>query len=373
MRLRKIKNLLLILILLFSASGCWDALGISKKNIVTTVIVDKTETGYAFTIEIARVGKKDDPGQSSGTPKKNIIIKSFGKELADARADSERQSNKIVYLGADQCVIFTPGIAGFGISEYVYRLRQTPEYRKTVKVVQINEKPEDILNADTENDQLVGIAIEDLLENLADEGHSTRFRLADLLEKLASPNPNYIIPVIGLKDNLLSLEGYSVFKKDKSIGTLAEDELEGILLWLGEKPKESYTMSLLNNRFTVMMESMKKKVDVRYQNGIAAFDVKAECKAMVLYMAQNAPLTDDVMKQLNAAFASILEQYMIDAVRKSQSTFRTDYLDFYTYFRIRYPDVAKKVNWEDEYPRAIINVDVDVDLKVSDKFDYNPQ
>ena len=70
------KPLKLIAAALFSRlflSACWDMQDIENQNIVTAVIVDKTETGYALYIEVAAIG--DDPRvrRRPGNPRKTSL------------------------------------------------------------------------------------------------------------------------------------------------------------------------------------------------------------------------------------------------------------------------------------------------------------
>ena len=375
MRANYIKFFIIIVLVLSMTTGCWDSRDIEEKSIVTTVVVDKTDIGYAFYVEIASISQSSDNqgNPQGGSIKKSIVLKSEGTDFTEAREDLDRKSSNPNYLGGDQCVILTENMAYSGIEEYMYRLRQIPDYRKTLDVVVTPEKPEDLLNANTGNKELVGFVIEDTLQTLVDSGYCVHLSLADLLEALASPYKCYFMPTIGLRDKEIALIGYSVFYGGICKGFIPIEESEGLIIMRAKNPSGTFTIPYKDNRITVETHMTKRNTDVDYIDGKITLNIKYECDAMLLYLDKNIAVTDEVTQRASADLEKTLEKEISDTILKSQKTFGYDYLNFYNAFRIKYPDAAKNIDWLHLYPNAQFNVDVIVDLDTNGKLDYNPR
>ncbi len=375
MRVKWFKIIVIITLIVFTTTGCWDSHDIDEKNIVTAVIIDKTDTGYAFMTEIAKINENsgDQGNQQGGTSQKSIVHKSEGPTFEEAREYLERKSNAPIYLGAVQCVIFTEKMAYNGIEEYIYRIRQIPEYRKTLEVVVTPEKPEDLFKANTGNKDYVGFAIEDLLETLVDEGHCIHLSLAKLFEKLASPYKCYFVPTIGLRDNELALIGYSVFYDGICKGFIPAEESEGLILLKAEKPVGTFTVPYKENSFTIETHMTQRNTDVAYENGQIIFNIEYACDATLLYLKHNVSVTEDVTREIRMELEKILLKEISDTIIRSQTEFGYDYLYFYNDFRIEYPDVAKNIDWLQQYPNVQFNIEVSADLDTTGKLDYYPR
>ena len=363
-----------MILVLTVSTGCWDSKDIEEKHIITAVIVDKTDLGYAFYVEIASISQsKDTEGnEQRGSARKSIILRSEGATFTDAREDLERKSNVPIYLGADQCIVLTQKMADNGIEQYMYRLRQIPEYRKTVDVVVTSEKPEDLLNAKTQNDQQVGFSIEDTLQTLVDEGHCIHFSLAELLEALAAPNKCYFTPTIGLRDNEIALTGYSVFYGGICKGFIPAEEAEGLIIMRAENPRGTFDVPYMDNCFTVETYMTKRNINAVYENGQIIFNLEYGCDAMIQYLKKDMAVTYEVTREVRKELEKMLLKEIYDTIIKSKAL-GYDYLNFYNVFRIKYPDVAKSIDWLNEYPNAEFNIDIVVNLDTTGNLDYNPR
>ena len=131
MRARWLKALAPILIVPLLC-GCWDLRDIEERDLVTLVIVDRTEEGVVFLVEFA---KPASGAKGSGSSSEYVFSRASGDSLVTARAALERQLDHPLYLGAANAVVMTEAFAKDGIDEYMYRLRETNDYRKMVDIL----------------------------------------------------------------------------------------------------------------------------------------------------------------------------------------------------------------------------------------------
>lgn len=208
-------------------AGCWDALDVEDRDISTAVVVDYSNGEYFAYVEIAAVTSKIQSARSEqggGQPPSTNVVKASGKTLAELRMSLDKLLNKPVFLGAVQALILTEGMADNGIEEYVYRVRQMIEYRKTMDVIVTPDNPADFLGIIPANEMTVGFAVEDTLESLLDQGATFHMSLADLLEKLASQNPCYLLATLSVVNDQISLIGYTVFSAGYREGFIPYEE-----------------------------------------------------------------------------------------------------------------------------------------------------
>lgn len=368
---KRIIKLLLTIMLLVSLYGCWDSIGIPEKNIVTVVIVDKTETGFAFYVEIPLLGgKQEDSG--GGSSKQSYYLKAEGKTFTEARYNLDAKSNRPIYLGAVQSVILTQRMADYGIEEYLYRLRRTPDYRKTIKIVVTAEEPEKVLNANTENDKILGFSIEDLIQSSMNLGQIISFSLTDILEIINSPNKSFFVPVIDVINNEIHISGYAIFHDNKTIGFLPIEDSKGLIIVNSDKPIGREAIKYQDNQYTIEVRFPKRKNNVKLVNGQIEYTLDYRCKATLLYMEKYQTITQEIMDGIAIELDKYIEKLLSDGINTSQKQFECDYFKFYTYYRIKYPDQAKKTDWEKEFSNVKFNIDVKVDLKMSGNINYNP-
>jgi spore germination protein KC len=373
---RRILSVILLLCMVLSASGCWDSEPIEKKDITTAVLVDKTETGYAFYVEIASLAVKggQSEGGGGGSSSSSAVIFGEGPTFVDAREAVDRQTDKPLYLAGVQCVVFSERMAYSGIEEYMYRFRQNPEYRKTAVVAVTGEAPDDLFRAASENNTLIGSAINDTLESLEQTGLVSRMTMGDVLEILSSDCGGYLIPRFGLTEREKDIEfnGFCVMDGDTYVGQIPIEEGEFTVFIRGDRLSFRYALSYQGHDYTLEIQHKKKSPKIHYENGEIRIELRFNCSADILYIGENRQVDNTMLAQVEAALKQQLTEEFIKVIRTSQEMFKLDYFQFCDAFRIRYPDEFKQMNWKEQYPHAKVTVDVAVDLRQG-TMDYEPE
>lgn len=373
--MRRILSGILLLCMVVSVSGCWDSEPIEKKDITTSVLVDKIETGYAFYVEVASLAVRGGQSEGGGgNSPGSAVIFGEGPTFVDAREAVDRQSDKPVYLAGVQCVLFSERMAYSGIAEYMYRFRQNPEYRKTAIIAVTGENPDDLFRAASENNTLIGSAVNDTFHALEETGHVYRMTMGDVLEILSSDCGGYLIPRIGLTEREKDVEliGFSVMDGDTCIGQIPIEKGEFTIFIRSDNLSFRYALPYQDHVYTTDIRLQKKPVKTRYEDGQIWISLNFTCTAELLYMDENMKVEDPMLKQIEAALQRQLTEEFIQVIRTSQEMFKLDYFRFCEAFRIRYPDAFKQMDWKEQYPNAKVTVDVAVDLRQS-SIDFAPE
>lgn len=373
---KRVLKILLALLMLLCMGGCWDALNIDDRAIITAVLVDYKDGIYSFYVEVANITSKTlgaQTGQGSQSANSSVVIGS-GKSFADARTDLDNKLDKPIFLGAVQALVITERMAEYGIEEYALRIRQMQQYRKTMDVVVTPDEPEDFLKIRVENQPLVGFAVEDSLETLKQLGATFHLSLADLLEKQCSRNPCYLLSTISSVEGQIKVIGYTIFCEGKSVGFIPYEESRGIIYMAAREsdPRFDYVIPLEDQRVTLEIKLKSIAITPYYDGIVPGFDVSLQFVSNSLYPSSNIIITQDANKTLEQNAERLLCEEIAKTLKVSQEA-KCDYLTFSQIFRSRYEDIYDQMIWSEEFPKAWFSIDVSVEALDNDTVDYNPR
>ncbi len=372
MRIKRLLKILFVVVFInVMAAGCWDALDINDRNIITAVLVDKTDYGIAFYVEIPPFSISK--GGESSQVNRPYIMKSEGRDYVEARRNLDRAMDRPIFLGAVQTVLLTDRLASFDIEEYMNRLREINEYRKTAHVVVTTEDPEILLSDVPENSASVGFAIDATLTSLVDNGQLMHVSLVDILNILSSPYKHYILPNIALIDEEPAVTGFTVFSGGMKTGFMPAADGDSIVFMQSPDANKLYTVPYGDTHATVEVQLAQKKVKPYFMDGKISFDINLTFEAVLLYPEKGKPVTDADERIISSTLQAMLDQEFKETFRKSQETYRYDCYMLHEPFRIAYPDEYKKMDWASEYQNTTANINIAVDLTVTNMLDYNAE
>jgi Ger(x)C family germination protein len=354
-------------------SGCWDARNVEELDICTAVVVDLKEGEYTFYVEIVNIATNKKSEESTGQGMSTAIVHGAGKNFAEARIDLDRELNKLIYIGAVQSLIMTQEMADKGIEEYVYRVREMNEYRKTMDMIITPDDPEELLKLKPENSSTVGFAIEDTLKNLLEQGTTIHVSLADVMQKLNAQNKCFLLPTMGVKNEQITLLGYTVFDGGKRIGFIPNDQARGIVYVItsGEKrtPTFEYVININDADYTLETTFKNSSVKAKCDGTRAGFDIDMVFEAKTLYQSVSGLATQETIRQIKEQLVSQLMEDVTKAIRTSVD-YGSDYLNFSEPFRITYPGIYEQMDWHSAFANANFTVNLEVALKENEAYDY---
>ncbi len=374
MRKRRLRSLaLLFLALSLLSAGCWDAKDIEEREILTLVIVDKTETGYAFLVEYsAPGGAKGGSGEkTSGT---FLFRKTEGDSLAEAREKMDSKLSNPVYLGAVHAVMLTGRHADEGIEEYMFRLRDINDYRKIVDILVTDEPPDAFTKLKSPKDAGgVGKALEDTMNSLVQSDRMFDSNLSEVLDSVTGPCECFLLPNVKITDDNIELSGFSVFCEGKRVGIISEKDSRGVLLMKVEKPKLSYAVPYDTGTATVSVKMHKRKIEPVFKDGQIYFHVSFSFGAELSNLSDDIPITQALHDQIEENLRMMMFDELSAAILTSQKKYESDYLGFDTAFRIAYPTEFRGMKWSDEYADANVDIKITIDFDATGAQDFIPR
>lgn len=370
--MKKSLSIIIILTLFFGLAGCWDMEDVEEKTIITTIIIDKTDDGFAFFIEFPDSGAADQQGEQN-SPKKNAFVEAKGATLDDVRKDFDRKINKSIFTGAVLCVMFTERMARYSIEEYIYRMRQDANFRKTLNIFILKSDPMEFLEKGPKKAPLVGMEVNGKLETLLKDGQAIKINALDILEGLSCDCKGFLIPAMALIEDDITLTGYSIFDMGCEIGFIPWEEADGILIMNGKKYRSTHVVPLDDTIFTVDVERIKKEYRTTYDNGRIDYEINIGFKAEFLYANKRISITEKILKQAEQRLNEILKGFIENEIHRAAAILSRDYLFFFDNFRIKYPVVYRDLDWAEAFPAINFKVNVAVKLKNNTRIQYREE
>lgn len=355
-------KIIIMILCLFLVTGCWDSKDIEKKEILTTLIIDKKNDKYYYYMEGTNIsGETAQKDGNSNNQELNFSI-SKGNTFAEARDDFNRKSVKEIYLGAGRILIFTDRMSKNGIEEYVNRLRGQIDYRKSISIATTDAEPEDIIKIKPENATSVGFAIESNFDNLIQNGTSFPVNIGDILQIMAVKKVGFLLPNINIKEKKTILTGYSVFKNEKKIGEIPANNRMGVVFLLNNKSEFYYNIYQSNKKYLVKVILTNKDIKPVYTNNQLAFNVNMKFNMIINLIDKMDPISQEDYTSIGKKVEELTKEKIKQAIDTSQNKYECDYLNFYKYFRIYYLKEFEKADWSELYSKAKINIITHVNI-----------
>ena len=213
--------------------------------------------------------------------------------------------------------------------------------------------------------------IDKLMDNQIQTSESLKVRLVDFATALLSKSNTPVAPIIEIVNNgdneEIKFTGMAVFKDDKLIGELNENETRGLIWCLGKVKSgilnvktpsgSAFDFEIIRSKGSMTLEMDKdKKITV---------NVKIETEGNVA--SQDGPdktNEEEVIKKLQSGVEDFIKNEIMLAFYKSQQLY-ADFLGFSDMIYRKYPGQWKdvKANWDTIFPKIAINMDVQVKIR----------
>lgn len=371
-RYNKILCLMIVPIFL---TGCWDYMDINKRSIDLSIGVDEVDNKLEFTGEIAKL-------QSSSSGSKVISqitdvykYKSLGMYFEGSRGEYDAKNPGPDFSGAVRAIVFSKKYAEkTGMQSYINRLYYVIGFRNAVLVTVSKEPTNEFFNGKVKNDICIGYSIEDTIRNLEANGGALYKTVQGILSDIQLGDIGYLTPYITRDKDTIEYLGFAAMKDSKLVGTIKREESNGFLFILSKKPvsmsvipKPGDEKRLLAIRTTLGRRSIKtscidKKINIY-------IDLKLDSQLQYGYSI--APLSKNDIKKLEDTISNSIKENINSAIKRSQKDFKCDVFGFARDFKAENPEYYREINWKEEYPKAVFNVNVETTIKNTNLMDPN--
>lgn len=367
------KQIVIVIIIAFLSTqiiGCWDRTEVEDLAIVSAVGIDilkiHDKKKWQVSIQVARpqaIGKKDGGGGgSSVTPV--WIESSVGDTIDDALRNFSTRASRRVFLAHSKLIVLGDEAARQGVKQIIDVLQRNREIRLRDWLVVFQGEARDLLNIRPSLESLPSNEIAGLFINSMPEvSKSYVITIKDFANTMISSGADPIagrIKVYKLakkelpEDELLykgkpeyeRLQGAAVFRSDKLVGYLEDNETMG-LLWVNGYMRRG-VMSLSENGvpdMSIQITNGTSQVKPYLNNGKITVRIKISAEGNISEHRSTHKIAQQ-MPMLEKEFAAKIEEQIRMVLKKAQTDYKADIFGFGEYVHRKY-----KKEWHEKYEK----------------------
>ena len=365
---------LILIILIFTITGCYDHQELNEITILTATEINKINNEYILNIEIINPMSKD---KTTVTKSPFTIYQSKGKTIQEAYRMLKLSLPRYIYPDHLRIVIISEKLAKEDISEILDFYLRNPLARTEFKI--LITKDENILNLITPIEPISSNSILDTLETSSNYlGITNIATLNDLATMYLNPNTEIILPSIELtkeKNNNNTIEDIkkTEITSTYKLGPLAIFKDNKLLDYLTNE--ESITYNLIKNKIKnsiityecskskyLSLEIIKSKSTITTKNKEINIDIDIEATINESTCKINLNKNESI-NSLENNVNNYLKENITNNINHIRNTYNSDIFGFldiiYKYDYQTYEEV--KDNW---YDFIFKNIKINVTPKV---------
>ncbi|MGO4500332.1 Ger(x)C family spore germination protein [Paenibacillus sp. 2RAB27] len=373
----KYKLTVLILCLLM-LTGCWSRRELNELLIVLGVGVDWKDGEYLVSFQVVNPSEISAQRRGGDRPP-STLYQGRGKTLFEAARSLTAEAPRKVYMGHLQMYIIGEELAKRGIKDFLDNSVRDNELRMDFNIVVARgDMAENILKLFTPVEKLPSYSMQQSLQTSQKSWAPTvAMTLDEALNKLSSKG--FELALTGIKligdtavgDRKTNVEyfqppsrfrytGIAVFKDDKLIGWLNEQESKGYTDITNKLDSTSIEIPCAEQKYTgIEITSSDSKLKAGVQDGKPVIDVSIRAEAnIVSRQCRDIDLTDpQTIKRLEQETKQIIQSNVEATVARAKKM-KSDIIGFGSQLGKDQPAYWKEVKdtWNDEmFPQTNVN------------------
>ncbi|QDQ03020.1 Ger(x)C family spore germination protein [Lysinibacillus fusiformis] len=376
-------TLLLLISLSLLLSSCWSKRELNELAIVVAVGVDKVDDAYEVSVQIVNPSEVSSNKPSSGQSPV-ITFYAKGDSVFEAVRKMTTLTPRKAYFAHLQVLVVGEKLAKEGISQTLDLLSRDQEIRNNFDVIVSHQATaKEILNVLTPIEK---IPANKIINSLAGSekawGSTLSVNVEDLVNALSSIGKSTVLPAIEIQGDtqlgidktnveriktpvILEYVGLVVFKEDKLMGLLTEEESRSFNFL---KDKIKSTVEIIScpeqGKLTTEITKSTTKIKGKFEHGTPKINVEitieqnvgdVECainltenKSIAYINKKTAKLIKD---RIEKTLMTIQKNYQVDVIGFGEILYREDHKEW------------KKI--KDEWPTIFPDLAVNVEVKVN--------
>jgi len=313
------KKLIILLLLPFFLTACYDYNELSNLAIVSGIAIDYENDEYEVTFEILSTKKEGDSAASSSS----YNVSSKGTNLTEAFSKNGTLMDKSPYFEHVDVIVISEEIAKNHLKEVGEYIIRTSKLRNETYLTITTDKASEVIKTTSKEQPIAASFIVSLLENnKASMSASYYMPFTEILNSVLTDGEDAMISVISLKDvqdkKIIELTGLGVFK---------DYELKYIF-----NSEEASIINLLNNFDTETVYFTKKcgnglvsvsiyEADIKLEPNNEFVNISGTLNGRIREDTCNDNLRDvEVYEKMQEEFAKIIANKMNTVLQKLQES-----------------------------------------------------
>lgn len=371
----KIATLLVLILQLLFATGCWDLLELNKRAIVVGLGFDSSpnEDKILISVQIidpSNIKTPQTAGGGDGQP--YWIATNESTTVFEGMRAMTHVSSRKLFFPHNQIIIFGEDLAKKGIKDYLDLLMRDYEFRETNWIIVSEGKAQDILDTKTRVNNISAFFIRDLITGRKFSSQAMAINIKDLARKITSKSTAPIASYIYLEntgqEKRLNLSRTAVFDNNMNmVGTLNNYESRGLLWVLGEVKSGIIVVESPNGKgnYSLEIPKVKSKIIPEFKDGKPTITVRVKESSNLGETSCLEDLTKpEVWELMDSLQNEAIHQEISIALNKAQEL-KADIFGFGEAFHKKYPRLWNEMepNWQEIFTSLEVNIIVESKVK----------
>jgi spore germination protein KC len=381
----KFKAICLLMILSLLLSGCWSKRELNELAIVAALGIDKVDNELDITVQVVDPGEISSKQPTSGRSPV-ITYHSRGKTVFEAIRKMTTLTARKLYFSHLQIVVLGDELAKEGIGKPLDLISRDHEFRNDFDViVALDSTAEEVLNVLTPIEKVpANKMLNSLKTSEKTWGTTQSIKIDELINTLNNKETSVVISAIEIhgdksagKDQsnvkkskasvILKYAGLAVFKEDKFIGLLSEDDSRSLGFL---KDKIDSTIEILacpkGGTLSTEITHSKTKIKGKFKNGSPKINVSIDVNQNVGEVECNIDLTKEKSIHLvNKKTEELIKKRIEETIKTVQQDYRVDIFGFGAALHRSNPKEWKKIkkDWLTIFQELPVKVEVHVNTQ----------
>lgn len=308
------KKILILIILAFTCTGCYDYKEINDLAIISAIGVDYDNDKYIITLEL--LNDQIDKDSSKITSYTKV---GSGDTLTSAIESAADKLAKQPLFNHIKLMVLSDTIVQNKFDNIIDLFLRNTYFRENFYVISsMNTKPDMLLNNTTDENPVASNAITSLLENVSYSSNTNVLKKFDeIVEEVTTFGIDTCFSNIDLKETEFIINGMIIFKDYDYKETLNNDYVKLYNLLRNEFDRPTFTIKYDNLDFTVAINN--GKLDSSIENGV--INIKGNLMGRILDNDPNFNIRNkDNLEKLDNNFSELLNEQLQEFIKTIQES-----------------------------------------------------
>lgn len=381
----KIKMILLLLILTLLLSGCWSKRELNELAIVVALGIDKIDDEYEISIQVVDPSEISSKQPSSGRSPV-VTYHAKGKSVFEAIRRMTTLTPRKPYFSHLQIVVIGQKLAEEGLNEPLDFIARDHEFRNDFDVVMSYQTTaKEVLNVLTPIEKMpANKLLNSIKVSEKSWGSTLTVNTDELLNTLSSKEKSAVLsaveiegdPKLGIDQTnveriktpvILKYSGIAVFKEDKLLGLLSEEE-SIYFNFLNNKIESTVVVLACPDKGDLTTEITQSKAKIKgiFEKGTPKISIKINVTQNIGEVNCAINLTQNkTIEYIDKLTENQIKEQTEKTLNIIQKSYKLDILGFGEALHRENPKKWKEMQkeWSTIYPEITVDIDVTVNTQ----------
>lgn len=366
---------LILILLLFTLTGCYDSTGVEDFYYIVALAIDKAESNLiSLSIQIGKSSTGSDSATSQSSEYKIFTVDC--ESIESGINILNNYLNKKINLSHCSAIIFSEEIAREGIKNYINILGNDTEIRPSCNLLISSKSAYDVLDKVSNSGEGFSSRLyEYILHSVDYTGYTVDSTFTNFFSRINTEQTQATAIYTVVNDDTIQNSGVAVFKEDVMLGTLSPlqtiahlmvtDELESCMISV-ESPFQQEQLIDLN-----LKKNTTPIIDVSLINHTPFITINASIEASINSSGEQFDYTvPENIKLVEQAANQYLNGLLKEYLYIISKEYNSDIAGFSGMLasKVLTADEFEKVHWNEIFQDSYFEVNVDTKITSSHLF-----